>query len=86
MKKFPKNLPLTDSNSNNLLNNCEYVIDMSIIKGDGGGTQYTFLEAIYQDSLLILHNEWINKGDLFIFKYTWDKRAQMIMKSIGTIN
>ena len=39
---------------------------MSVIKGDGGGTQYTFLEAIYQDCILILHNEWINKGDLFI--------------------
>ena len=25
MKKFPKNLPLTDSDSNNLLNNCEYI-------------------------------------------------------------
>ena len=41
------------------------MIDLSIIKGDGGGTQYTFLEAIYHDTLLILHNEWINRGTLF---------------------
>ena len=41
------------------------MIDMSIIKGDGGGTQYTFLEAIHQDTLLILHNEWINAGTTF---------------------
>ena len=38
---------------------------MSIIKGDGGGTQYTFLEAIYHDCILILHKDWINQSDLF---------------------
>ena len=38
---------------------------MSIIKGDGGGTQYTFLEAIYHDCVLILHKEWVEKGNLF---------------------
>ena len=69
MKKFPKNLPLTDSDSNNLLNNCEYVVDMSIIKGDGGGTQYTFLEAIYNDCILILHDEWVKQGNLFKDKH-----------------
>ena len=69
MKKFPKNLPLTDNDSKNLLNNCEYVVDMSIIKGDGGGTQYTFLEAIYNDCILILHKEWVEAGKLFKDKY-----------------
>ena len=69
MKKFPKNLPLTDSNTNNLLNNCEYVVDMSIIKGDGGGTQYTFLEAIYNDCVLILHKDWVNAGNTFKDKH-----------------
>ena len=38
---------------------------MSIIKGDGGGTQYTFLEAIYHDCALILHKEWVEQGTLF---------------------
>jgi len=62
--KFPKNLePSFDNKS--ILKNAKYMIDMSIIKGDGGGTQYTFLEAIYQDCVLILHNDWINQGDLF---------------------
>ncbi len=42
------------------------MVDMSIIKGDGGGTQYTFLEAIYQDCVLVLHEEWVNKGSLFV--------------------
>ncbi len=39
---------------------------MSIIKQDGGGTQYTFLEAIYHKCALILHHEWVSKGDTFI--------------------
>ena len=38
---------------------------MSIIKGDGGGTQYTFLEAIYHNCALILHKEWVDQGDIF---------------------
>jgi len=69
MKKFPKTLPLTDSNDKNLLNNCEYIVDMSIIKGDGGGTQYTFLEGIHNDCILILHKEWVCQGDLFKDKH-----------------
>lgn len=63
--KFPKTLPLSHE-GNDLLNNCRYIVDMSIIKGDGGGTQYTFLEAIYHDCALILHKEWVDSGDLFV--------------------
>ncbi len=63
--KFPKSLsPIYDGKS--ILKDAKYMIDMSIIKGDGGGTQYTFLEAIYHDTVLILHLDWINKGELFI--------------------
>ena len=63
--KFPKNLsPVYEDKS--ILKDAKYMIDMSIIKGDGGGTQYTFLEAIYHDCILVLHNDWINKGELFI--------------------
>jgi glycosyltransferase involved in cell wall biosynthesis len=62
--KFPKNLsPVYEEKS--ILKDAKYMIDMSIIKGDGGGTQYTFLEAIYHDCVLVLHNDWINKGELF---------------------
>ena len=62
--KFPKNLsPLYENKS--ILKDAKYMIDMSIIKGDGGGTQYTFLEAIHHGVVLILHNEWIEKGNLF---------------------
>jgi len=34
-------------------------VDMSIIKNDGGGTQYTFLEAIYQKCILIINSKWV---------------------------
>ena len=62
--KFPKNLsPLYENKS--ILKDAKYMIDMSVIKGDGGGTQYTFLEAIHHGVVLILHNEWIEKGNLF---------------------
>ena len=62
--KFPKNLSPT-YNEFSILKDAKFMIDMSIIKGDGGGTQYTFLEAIYHDCILVLHNEWINKGSTF---------------------
>jgi hypothetical protein len=32
---------------------------LSVLKQDGGGTQYTFLEAIHNDCALILHRQWI---------------------------
>lgn len=34
-------------------------VDMSAIKGDGGGTQYTFLEAIDAGCLLMLNQQWL---------------------------
>ena len=48
-----------------ILKDADYMIDLSVIKGDGGGTQYSFLEAIHQDCVLILHNEWIKAGSTF---------------------
>ena len=62
--KYPKTLPLR-YNDKDLLNSCKFVVDMSIIKGDGGGTQYTFLEAIYHGCALILHHDWVSHGDTF---------------------
>ena len=65
--KYPKTLPLSYNNKD-LLNDCKFVVDMSIIKEDGGGTQYTFLEAMYHDCNLILHKEWVEKGNIFVDK------------------
>lgn len=35
-----------------------YLVDLSTIKKDGGGTQYTFMEAEYHNCGLILHSDW----------------------------
>ena len=43
----------------NLLSRYKFVVDLSLIKYDGGGTQYTFLEAIHNGCALILHRKWI---------------------------
>ena len=60
---FPKSFEYLDS----ILNNAKYVVDLSAIKNDGGGSQYTFLEAIYQGAVLVLNNKWID-GTNSIFK------------------
>ena len=41
----------------------KFMIDLSRIKNDGGGTQYTFLEAINYGCCLILNREWVNVPD-----------------------
>jgi len=47
-----------------ILAEAKFVVDLSILKHDGGGTQYTFLEAIHNDCALILHRKWIEGGDI----------------------
>mgnify|MGYP003976264835 FL=1 len=62
--KFEKNYPLTYQEKDILLDT-HYVVDMSTIKNDGGGSQYTFLEAIYQGCVLVLHRDWITSCSIF---------------------
>lgn len=50
---------------NSILKTARFVVDMSTIKGDGGGTQYTFLEAINAGCALILNKKWVEVGSLF---------------------
>ena len=54
--KFPKSY----KHLAKILSEAKYVVDMSRIKNDGGGTQYTFLEAIDFNCALILHDDWVN--------------------------
>lgn len=54
--KFPKDF----FQLSNILNGKKYVVDLSRIKDDGGGSQYTFLEAIDFGCVLILHRDWVN--------------------------
>jgi hypothetical protein len=41
------------------LKEARVVVDMSQIKQDGGGVQYTLLEAIHNGCALILHRNWV---------------------------
>ena len=50
----------------NLCENYRYLVDMSVIKGDGGGTQYTFLEGIDANAIPILNSSWIIENDIFV--------------------
>jgi glycosyltransferase involved in cell wall biosynthesis len=53
---FPKDFSFLS----NLLSCKKYVVDCSTIHQDGGGTQYTFLEAIDAGCILILNKKWVN--------------------------
>jgi len=53
---FPKDFSFLS----NLLCSKKYVVDCSTIHQDGGGTQYTFLEAIDAGCILILNKKWVN--------------------------
>ena len=42
-----------------ILADAKFVVDMSVIKNDGGGSQYTFLEAMYQGCALVINAKWV---------------------------
>lgn len=39
-----------------------WAVDLSVIKGDGGGTQYTFLEALDAGARLIINSAWLTSA------------------------
>lgn len=45
-----------------ILGGYKFMVDMSTIKGDGGGSQYTFLEAIEAGCCCVLNTEWTMKA------------------------
>jgi len=45
---------------NNILGKSKFMVDLSAIKNDGGGSQYTFLEAIHQGTVLVLNKKWVD--------------------------
>lgn len=47
-----------------LLLTSRFACDMSVIKGDGGGTQYSFLEAWDAGCHVIVNQEWIDGGEV----------------------
>ncbi len=50
----------------NLCKTARFMTDFSVIQGDGGGTQYTFLEAIDAGTICLLHQKWIREHDSMI--------------------
>jgi len=58
-KHYKGSFDKTFESLNNILKDAKYVVDMSVIKFDGGGTQYTFLEAIYQRCALVINQRWV---------------------------
>jgi hypothetical protein len=50
----------------NLCRTARFMTDFSVIQGDGGGTQYTFLEAIDAGTICLLHREWIHPNDAMV--------------------
>lgn len=36
-----------------------YAVDLSVIKGDGGGTQYSFMEAADAGAVNVIHRNWL---------------------------
>jgi len=48
----------TFNDSRKLYGGFDKLVDLSVIKNDGGGTQYTFLEADYWNQTIIVHKKW----------------------------
>lgn len=50
----------TFDNISAILQEAEYMVDMSAIHNDGAGSQYTFLEAMYMGAALVLNKKWFD--------------------------
>ena len=46
-----------------ILRKAKFMVDLSFLPNDGGGTQYTFLDAIYHNCAIILNRQWIENVD-----------------------
>lgn len=58
--------PMTFEATEKVYRNAKVVVDLSRFNGDGGGTQYTFLEAIHCGCALILHEDWLEYPGPFV--------------------
>jgi glycosyltransferase involved in cell wall biosynthesis len=57
--KYAKSFDATST----ILKKAKFMIDLSSLPNDGGGTQYTFLDAVYHDCAIILNRQWIENVD-----------------------
>ena len=65
LSHYKGSFPKTVDALSKILTPAKFVVDLSTIHKDGGGTQYTFLEAIDHDCALILHKKWITHDSIF---------------------
>ena len=56
------NYPRTREAAFELLQTAFWTADMSVIKGDGGGTQYTTLESWNARTAMIINDDWLKPG------------------------
>lgn len=61
-KDYKGAFPKTDIAALNIVNDAHYMVDMSLIKNDGGGTQYTTLEAWNMCAVPIIQRGWLQPG------------------------
>lgn len=65
---YPKehhNFPRESGFAVRLNSEAHFSCDMSAIKGDGGGTQYSFLEAIDGGAVLVINRAWLHPNKAF---------------------
>jgi glycosyltransferase involved in cell wall biosynthesis len=72
MSQYRGNFPKSVDALYNILESRLFVVDMSSIYGDGGGTQYTFLEAIDAGCILILNHKWVDSQQNCIWKHAYN--------------
>ena len=70
--QYRGNFPKSADALYNILESRLFVVDMSSIYGDGGGTQYTFLEAIEAGCILILNHKWVDSQTNCIWKHGYN--------------
>lgn len=62
-KDYKGAFPKTDAAALHIVRDAHWMVDMSLIKNDGGGTQYTTLEAWNMGAVPIIHSDWIIHED-----------------------
>lgn len=70
--QYRGNFPKSTNALHDILESRLFVVDMSSIYGDGGGTQYTFLEAIDAGCILILNHKWVDSHTNCIWKHAYN--------------
>lgn len=85
-KNYAGTFPKTADSAEKIAAKSRFTIDLSVIKNDGGGTQYTFLEAFAQKSHLIIHRKWLMPNGVLKdgINCTAVESAEELVQAIGS--